>query len=503
VIEMEIDVKELPRFPLFLDNQFVEPLSGEYLPTDDPYTGKVWAQVAAGDAADVDRAVQSANAAFKAPSWSALTAGQRGALLRKLADLIAANAETLAVAEVQDNGKLLAEMRAQMAYMPQWYLYYAGLADKLEGAVLPSDKPNTINFTRHEPLGVVAAIVPWNSPLLLTAWKLAPALAAGNTVVIKPSEFASTSMAPFLKLVAEAGFPPGVVNMVSGLGHSVGVALVNHPLVRKVAFTGGDVAGAAIAASAGRRIVPVTLELGGKSANIVFADGNLDNAVRGVVGGIFAATGQTCVAGSRLLVQRSIADEFVSRVVEMGRTARMGNPMLPTTQVGPVTTAQQLDRILGHIAMAKEQGAQCVLGGSRASAPECGTGWFVEPTVFTNVRPEMNIAQQEVFGPVLAVIPFDSDDEALALANATEYGLAAGVWTRDLKRAHRMAQRLQAGSVWVNTYRTSAPMSPFGGYKRSGLGREGGADAIKAYTQVKSVWIDLNEEYPSPFVMRL
>lgn len=493
----------LPCFPLFINNEFVEPLSGEWLNTDNPYTATPWAQIAVANEADVNRAVEAADAAFHAPAWSSLTASKRGALLRNLAELIASNVEELAVAEVRDNGKLLAEMRAQMAYMPQWYHYYAGLADKVEGAVLPSDKPNTVNFTRHEPLGVIAAIVPWNSPLLLTAWKLAPALAAGNTVVIKPSEFASTSMAPFLRLVVKAGFPPGVVNMVSGLGGVAGKALVNHSLVRKVAFTGGDVAGAAIAEAAGRRMIPTTLELGGKSANIVFADANLENAVRGVVGGIFAATGQTCVAGSRLLVHRSIADDVVSRVVALGRSARIGDPMSPQTQVGPITTEQQLNRILGHIEKAKEEGATCILGGSRPTDPECGTGWFVQPTIFTNVTPQMQLAKQEVFGPVLAVMVFNTDEEAIALANSTEFGLAAGVWTQDLKRAHRMAHKLQAGSVWINTYRTSAPMSPFGGYKRSGLGREGGADAIKQYLQVKSVWIDMNEEYPSPFVMRL
>lgn len=491
------------QYPLFIDNDWIRPSGNEWFETENPYTGQAWAEVASASEADVDRAVQAADKAFRSQPWAALLPSQRGALLRKLADLVAANAEELAVAEVQDNGKLLAEMQAQMRYMPQWYHYFAGLADKVEGAVIPTDKANMVNFTRYEPLGVVAAIVPWNSPLLLTAWKLAPALAAGNTVVIKPSEFTSTSIASFMRLVVAAGFPPGVVNVVTGTGAAVGAALVKHPLVRKVAFTGGEAAGAAIAEAAGRRLIPTTLELGGKSANIVCADADLDNAVKGVVGGIFAATGQTCVAGSRLLVHRSIADDFLERVLQLARSARMGDPMLSTTQIGPVTTRQQLNRILGCIDGAKAQGAHCVLGGRRASQPECGNGWFVEPTVFTNVSPEMRIAQEEVFGPVLAVMPFDSEEQALSLANGTEYGLAAGLWTRDVTRAHRMAQLLEAGSVWVNTYRTSAPMSPFGGYKRSGLGREGGADAIKDYLQVKSIWIDLNEQYPSPFVMRL
>lgn len=491
------------RFRMFIDNEFVESASGEWFTTDNPFTGRPFAEVASANEEDVDRAVRSAHRAFNAPEWKGLTASQRGELLLRLADLIAAHVEELAVAEVRDNGKLISEMRAQIAYMPQWYRYYGGLANKVEGAHLPSDKKNTVNFTRYEPLGVVAAIVPWNSPLLLLAWKLAPALAAGNTVVVKPSEFTSTSITPFMELVKAAGFPAGVVNVVTGTGPTVGAELVRHPLVRKVAFTGGETAGVAIAEAAGRRLIPATLELGGKSANVVFADANLDNAAKGVIGGIFAATGQTCVAGSRLLIQREIADEFIERLLAIARTARMGDPLSTDTQVGPITTPVQLSKILRHIEDAKAEGARCVLGGGRAERPECGTGWFVEPTIFTDVTPQMRLAREEVFGPVLAIMPFDTDEEAVSLANSTDYGLAAGVWTSDLKRAHRMAEQLQAGSVWINTYRTSAPMSPFGGYKRSGLGREGGADAIKQYLQVKSVWIDLNDEYPSPFIMRL
>jgi len=493
----------LPRFQMFVDNAFVDPVADGWFTTDNPATGAPWAEVAAGTAADVDRAVTSAHRAFRSPEWARLSASDRGVLLNRLADLVALHADALAAAETRDNGKLLAEMRGQMAYMPRWYRYYAGLADKVEGAVLPSDKKNMVCYTQPEPLGVVAAIVPWNSPLLLTTWKLAPALAAGNTVVVKPSEFTSTSITPFLRLVREAGFPPGVVNVVTGSGADVGAALVDHPLVRAVAFTGGEGAGVAIATSAARKLIPVTLELGGKSANIVFADADLDRAVNGVVGGIFAASGQTCVAGSRLVVHRSIADAFVERIVALAGTARIGDPMDLSTEVGPVTTEAQLDKILGHIADATAAGATCVLGGRRAGDPACGTGWFVEPTIFTGVRPDARLARQEVFGPVLAVMPFDDEDEAVALANATDYGLAAGIWTRDLNRAHRTARAVEAGSVWVNTYRTSAPMTPFGGYKRSGLGREGGAEAIRQFLEVKSIWIDIGDEAPPPFVMRL
>jgi aldehyde dehydrogenase (NAD+) len=393
-------------------------------------------------------------------------------------------------------------MSMQTSYLPQWYYYYGGLADKVEGSVIPTDKPEVFNYTRYEPLGVVAALVPWNSPLLLTTWKLAPALAAGNTVVIKPSEFTSASTLDFMRLVEQAGFPPGVVNVVTGFGSEVGEPLVAHPLVAKVAFTGSDATGQKIYETAARGLKRVSLELGGKSPNIVFDDANIDNAVKGVISGIFAATGQTCIAGSRLLVQRSIHDQFVDRLVALARTARMGDPMLPQTQVGPVTTRPQFEKILSYLTIAKGEGAEVALGGSRGTHPECGNGWFVEPTIFTNVNNRMRIAQEEVFGPVLAVIPFDDEEEAIAIANDVVYGLAAGVWTESMKRAFTMAERLQAGTVWVNTYRAVSYLSPFGGYKRSGLGRESGQEMIKEYLQVKSVWISHAASVPNPFVLR-
>lgn len=496
-------MSDLPRFRIFIDNEFTPAVSGRWFPSFDPSRGAAWAEVAAGSAEDVDRAVQSADRAFRSAAWARMSASDRGVLLNRLADLIAAHSDELAAAETRDNGKLLAEMRGQMAYMPRWYRYFAGLADKIEGAVLPADKPDMFAYTRLEPLGVVAAIVPWNSPLLLTAWKLAPALATGNTVVIKPSEFTSTSITPFMDLVKQAGFPPGVVNVVTGTGADVGAALVDHPLVRAVAFTGGEGAGMAIGATAGRRLIPMTLELGGKSANIVFPDADIRRAVNGIVGGIFAATGQTCVAGSRLLVHRTVASDVVDRVIDLARSARIGDPMDLTTQVGPVTTEAQLSKIIRHIEDAKSAGASVLLGGGRASGGICDEGWFVQPTVFGNVDPDMRLAREEVFGPVLAVMPFDSEEEALALANATQYGLAAGIWTSDLNRAHRMAAGLQAGSVWVNTYRTSGPMAPFGGYKNSGLGREGGKLAVLQFLQQKAVWIDMGAAGPPPFTMKL
>ena len=487
---------------MYVGGEWIDAGSGDYFESDNPYLGEPWALIPRGTAADVDRAVSAAHAAFTSGEWPRLTASKRGALLRRLGDLILEKSAELAEIEVRDNGKLYAEMSAQTAYMAQWYHYYGGLADKVEGSVLPTDKPETFNYTRYEPLGVVAAIIPWNSPLLLMAWKLAPALAAGNTVVVKPSEFTSASALEFMKLVEAAGFPPGVVNVVTGFGADVGAPLIEHPLVRKVAFTGSDATGQRVYESAARGMKRVSMELGGKSPNIVFEDADLDNAIKGVISGIFAATGQTCIAGSRLLVQESIHDQFLEKLVAFAKTAKMGNPMSKDTQIGPVTNKPQLEKILKYIDIAKGEGAQAVLGGSRASRPECGNGWFVEPTIFSGVRNSMRIAQEEVFGPVLAVIPFKDDEDAIAVGNDVVYGLAAGVWTQNIRRALTMAEKLQAGTIWINTYRAVSYLSPFGGYKRSGLGRESGQEMIKEYLQVKSVWISTATDVPNPFIQR-
>jgi len=487
---------------MLIGGRWVGAAGGETFETENPFLGSAWAQVPRGTVADVDAAVDAAHKAFRDKSWRGLTASARGALLRKLGDLIAAEAAHLAEIETTDNGKLINEMRGQLNYIPQWFYYYGGLADKLEGRVIPIDKPGVFNFTREEPLGVIAAITPWNSPLMLAAWKLAPALAAGNTVVWKPSEFSSMSALEFGKLFKRAGFPPGVVNIVTGFGNEIGERLVSHPRVAKVAFTGGDRTGQSVYELAARSIKPVTLELGGKSANIVFDDAVLEDAVKGVVSGIFAATGQTCIAGSRALVHRSIHDRFVDELLALARTAKMGNPLDTATQVGPITTRPQYKKVLEYIDIAKGEGAQLVLGGTPASRPECGNGWFVEPTIFTNVKPDMRIAQEEVFGPVLSIIPFDDEEEAIAIANDTLFGLAAGVWTQSIRRALTISERLEAGTVWVNTYRAVSYMSPFGGYKRSGLGRENGMSAIREYLQEKSVWIDVSGNVPNPFVMR-
>jgi len=492
----------LQRYRMYIGGEWVEAAGGEHFPSDNPYTGKPWASIPRGGADDAARAVEAAHKALTSGEWPKCNATKRGALLRKLGDLIIENSKALAETEVRDNGKLYAEMSAQTAYMAQWYYYFGGLADKIEGSVIPIDKPDTFNYTRYEPMGVIAMIIPWNSPLLLLAWKLAPALAAGNTVVVKPSEYTSASALEFMKLIEQAGFPPGVVNVVTGFGAEVGTPLLEHPKVAKVAFTGSDATGQRIYEAAAKGLKRVSMELGGKSPNIVFDDAQIDNAVKGVISGIFAATGQTCIAGSRLLVQQSIHDQFVDKLVALAKTATMGDPMSMNTQVGPVTNPQQFKKILDYIDIAKGEGAKAVLGGAKATRPECGSGWFVEPTIFTGVNNAMRIAQEEVFGPVLSVIPFKDEEEAIAIGNDVVYGLAAGVWTQNMRRAFLMSEKLQAGTVWVNTYRAVSFMSPFGGYKRSGIGRESGQDMIYAYLQTKSVWISTATEVPNPFVLR-
>jgi aldehyde dehydrogenase (NAD+) len=495
-----VQAEQLPKYGHFIDGRSAPPKSGQYFPTEDPYRGTAWALIARGNAVDVHTAVTSAARALAEGPWPVMSPSERGRLLWKFGDAIAARSERLAEIERRDNGKLASEVVSQVRYMGDYFKYYAGFADKIQSSVIPTDKKGVIAYTRYEPKGVVAIITPWNSPLTLTSWKLAPALAAGCTAVVKPSEFTSASMVELAQVAIDAGLPKGVVNVVTGFGPEVGEALVTHADIAHVGFTGGDAAGRRIYELAARGLKTVTLELGGKSPNIVFDDADLKQALKGVVSGIFAACGQSCQAGSRLLVQENVHDRFVAELVAFMRDVKLGDPALPDTQMGPIATRPQFEKILQYVRIALEEGAKCVLGGK--SRPDLGSGLFIEPTIFVNVRNEMRIAQEEVFGPVLAVIPFKDEEDAIRIGNDVPYGLAAGVWTRSLSRAMLMTEKLKAGTVWVNNYRATSFTSPFGGYKNSGIGRESGLETVKEYLETKCVWISTDLDVPNPFIRR-
>lgn len=487
------DGQPLARYGMYIDGRDV-PCERE-METVNPYSGKPWAVVPDGAEGDMDAAVAAARRAFDEGPWGKMTATQRGALMRKLADIIARDAEELARIECNDNGKLYREMLGQWRYIPEYFYYFAGMADKLQGDVMPSDRSNFFIYTRREPIGVVGAITPWNSPGLLLVFKLAPGLAAGCTFVVKPSEHTPVSTLELAKRFEEAGFPPGVFNVVTGQG-ALGASLVRHPGIDKLAFTGATDTGKRIAASAAENLTRVSLELGGKSPNVVFEDADLEVAANGAIAGIFGATGQTCMAGSRLLVQESVHDELLERIVARTREIRLGDPMGEQTEMGPVANEPQYRKVLEYIDIAKAEGAQVSYGGQ--GDPDLG-GYFVQPTVLSNVNNDMRIAREEVFGPVLSVIKFRDEEEAIRIANDTRFGLAAAVWTQNVHRAHRVAHRLRAGTVWVNAYRVVSFLTPFGGFKESGLGRENGVDSIREYTETKSVYVELTGEPRDPF----
>ena len=487
----------MDRFQHYIDGAFAD--SAATFDSLDPATGEVWAVMPMADAADVGRAVAAAHRAFVSGPWPTMTASARGRLLYRLADLVHAHAPRLAALETRDTGKIIRETSAQIAYVAEYYRYYAGLADKIEGAHLPIDKPDMEVWLRREPVGVVAAIVPWNSQLFLSAVKLGPALAAGCTMVLKASEDGPAPLLDFARLVHEAGFPPGVVNILTG-GPEAGRALTTHPKVAHIAFTGGPDTARHIVRASAENLAKTSLELGGKSPFIVFDDADLDSAANAQVSGIFAATGQSCVAGSRLLVQHSIKDAFLARLKAKAEAVAIGAPDQMTTEVGPLCTARQRDRIVALIARSVAAGASIVTGGVVPAGP----GFYFPPTILDCTEaPDAPCLQEEFFGPVLSVVSFDTEDEALALANDTQFGLAAGVFTRNLTRAHRMIRGIRAGIVWVNTYRAVSPIAPFGGHGLSGHGREGGMAAALDYTTVKTVWLRTSDDpIPDPFVMR-
>lgn len=488
-------------YKMYINGEWVGSKSGENIESFNPFTAKPWVLIPKGNSQDVEYAITSAHNSFENSEWATMTPTKRGALLRKVGDLLARDAEKIAIIESRDNGKTISDTISQMKYLPEYFYYFGGLCDKIEGSVIPIDKKGIFAYTKKEPLGVCVAITPWNSPLMLAIWKICPGLAAGNTFVLKPSEYTSASSLELAKLFDEAGFPPGVFNVVTGLGNEVGDALINDPRVAKISFTGGEYAGKLIADAAAKGNKRVTLELGGKSPNIVFSDANIEDAIKGVAAGIFGASGQMCIAGSRLLLQEDIYEEFIEKLKAFVSTIRMGDPLDKYTQMGPVATKEQYLKIIQSIENGKKEGAVCVLGGGAAKRAECGNGWFIEPTIFKNANNKMNLARKEIFGPVLACIPFKDEEDAISIANDSEYGLAAGVWSQDPKKIYTISDKLKAGTVWVNTYRMGSYLMPAGGYKHSGLGRENGKEAVEAYLQTKSVWIN-NAPIDNPFILR-
>ncbi|MGF1878679.1 aldehyde dehydrogenase [Photobacterium frigidiphilum] len=488
------------QFQMLINGQWIDAKSGKTFESINPATEQVWGEFPFADANDVDDAVCSAHAAFESDEWRLMAASQRGKLLRKLGDLVGENKEKLAQLESKDNGKLIRETLGQVGYLPEFFYYYAGLADKVEGETLSLDKADLFGYTVREPLGVIAGIIPWNSPLYLTAIKIAPALATGNTVVLKPSEHASATLLELGKLALEAGFPAGVLNVITGYGLPCGDALTRHPLVKKIAFTGGSESAKHVIRNSAENYAKLSLELGGKSPNIIFNDADIDSAVNGAVAGIFAAAGQSCVSGSRLLVQEDIYEEFVSRLTERAERIIVGDPSHIETEMGPMATASQLAIVERFVDIALTEGAKLRTGGKRA---DIQSGWFYTPTILECNSNNDTLMQEEVFGPVAAIIPFKDEDEALAMANDSKYGLAAGIWTQNLAKAHRMIKGIRSGIVWVNTYRAVSASAPIGGYGQSGYGRECGIDSINEFTQIKTVWINTSSEpMADPFIMR-
>ena len=478
------------RKQLFINNEWRDAAGSATLEVVNPATEEVVAEVSSADRSDIDAAVAAARAALNGP-WAAMSARDRGRLVWKIGERLMAKADEIARLETLHNGKPIFESRQiEIPASAECFQYYAGWADKIHGETIPV-RGEYLTYTLREPVGVIAAIVPWNFPLLLTAWKVAPALACGNTVIIKPASQTPLTAIALAEVAAEVGLPPGVLNVVTGPGSKVGQMLVEHPGIDKIAFTGDTSTGKGIMRGASDTLKKITLELGGKSPNIVFPDADLDAAVRGATTGIFYGKGEVCAAGSRLLVDKSIKNEFIDKVAARAKKMTPGDPMDPKTRLGAVASKKQLETDLRYIEIAKKEGAQLVAGGGRADIGT-GKGYFLQPTIFDGVTPEMTIAREEIFGPVLATIEFGDVDEAIARANDSSYGLAAAVWTKDIKKAHHVARRLQAGTVWVNTYNIYDTAAPFGGYKQSGFGREMSVHALEHYTQVKSVWVDLN-----------
>jgi aldehyde dehydrogenase (NAD+) len=488
-----------PHYQLFIDGKWTEGSTGQVMTSLNPASGVGWATFACAASQDVDRAITAARRVLDEPSWRDMTQTQRGKLLFRLADLIEENADHLGKIETTDSGKLLAETSSQTKYVAEYYRYYGGLADKIEGAVLPIDKPDMHVFTRREPIGVVVAIVPWNAQMFLTATKLGPALAAGCSVVLKASEIAPAPMLEFARLIEQAGFPEGVVSVLTGDAENCAIPLTRHPDVDRIAFTGGPDTARHVVRNSAENFAVTSLELGGKSPILVFEDADLDGAANGLIAGNFGASGQSCVAGSRGLIQRPIFDELVGRIEEKAASIIVGDPLATDTHVGPLCTAAQVIRIEETLATATSQGADIRFGGARLDLP----GHYMAPTLVECRDLNTETLKVEMFGPVMSLLPFDTEEEAIAIANGTPFALGSGVFTQNLARAHRVSERLKAGICWINTYRAVSPIAPFGGYGQSGYGREAGIEAIHDYTRTKTTWISTSEApMANPFVMR-
>ncbi|SEA77038.1 aldehyde dehydrogenase (acceptor) [Variovorax sp. YR216] len=496
-IQKAAGLKTPIRHQLFIGGRFVDAESGETLATLNPHDNSTIAEVALAGKADVDKAVAAARRAF--PAWSRMAAADRGRILLKLADLIEANAEELARLESLDTGHPVRDSRKlDVPRTAACFRYFGGMADKFQGETIPVEA-GFLNYTLREPVGIVGQVVPWNFPLMFTSWKMGPALAAGNCIVMKPAEITPLSSLKIVELMAEAGMPDGVVNMVPGLGHVVGQYIAEHPEIAKIAFTGSTATGKRVVAASAGNLKKVQLELGGKGPNIVFEDAFLPAAVNGSAWAIFHNQGQACIAGSRLMLHEKIADEFLDKFLPLAKSIRLGNPLDDATEMGPLTSAQHQERVLSYVEVAKGEGGE-VLAGGKAPGGELQRGCYVEPTIVRASSYRDRVAQEEVFGPFVTVLTFKNDEEAMEIANGTDYGLGSGLWTANLPRAHRFARDLRAGMVWINSYKRVNPGSPFGGVGQSGYGREMGFDAMREYTQVKSVWVNIDAQIPPHFV---